>query len=261
MFKTTLSSQPRKASKFAFTLIELLVVIAIIAILAAILFPVFGRARENARRSSCQSNLKQIGLGIIQYAQDYDEIMPPRYNTSGIPAGWPAGWDTSWKALVQPYIKSVQIFACPSNPRNTRPGAYEDNTKIPVSYSSNKRVMNDPSIQVHLASITSAAQTINIVETTVKNYEFDVEGGTNFRFVPPKTNNDDDGSLFNGHLATSNFLYCDGHVKALKPLATVTANCGGSSTVNQWTTDNAEFWSGNYATVKSNLTVPTEFWN
>ena len=62
--------------KFGFTLIELLVVFAIIAILAAILFPVFARARENARRASCQSNLKQIGLGIMQYTQDYDEKMP-----------------------------------------------------------------------------------------------------------------------------------------------------------------------------------------
>jgi prepilin-type N-terminal cleavage/methylation domain-containing protein len=65
-------------SHSAFTLIELLVVIAIIAMLAAILFPVFGRARENARRSSCQSNLKQIGLGIMQYTQDYDERLPAR---------------------------------------------------------------------------------------------------------------------------------------------------------------------------------------
>lgn len=65
-----------KLSTNAFTLIELLVVIAIIAILSAILFPVFGRARENARRSSCQSNLKQIGLGIMQYVQDYDGYYP-----------------------------------------------------------------------------------------------------------------------------------------------------------------------------------------
>ena len=67
----------KKFAKTAFTLIELLVVIAIIAILAAILFPVFARARENARRSSCSSNLKQIGLGIVQYTQDYDEKLPP----------------------------------------------------------------------------------------------------------------------------------------------------------------------------------------
>src|SRR5688572_3103121 len=66
--------------RFAFTLIELLVVIAIIALLAAILFPVFARARENARRASCQSNLKQLGLGFAQYVQDFDEKMPGIYN-------------------------------------------------------------------------------------------------------------------------------------------------------------------------------------
>src|SRR6476646_9032401 len=97
-------------SKSAFTLIELLVVIAIIAILAAILFPVFGRARENARRSSCQSNLKQIGLGILQYAQDYDETMVPTQASNGTNNG-----SAPWGSLVQPYVKSVQVFRCPSN--------------------------------------------------------------------------------------------------------------------------------------------------
>src|SRR3954469_10319714 len=92
-----------------FTLIELLVVIAIIALLAAILFPVFGRARENARRSSCQSNLKQIGLGIIQYTQDYDEKFPLSWNGQG----WGATL-TGWVMEVQPYLKSTQIFQCPS---------------------------------------------------------------------------------------------------------------------------------------------------
>ncbi|RYG65628.1 DUF1559 domain-containing protein, partial [bacterium] len=94
----------------AFTLIELLVVIAIIAILAAILFPVFGRARENARRSSCQSNLKQIGLGIMQYTQDYDERYPVR--------AWPTDETMSWRRVTQPYIKSAQVFSCPSNTQN-----------------------------------------------------------------------------------------------------------------------------------------------
>jgi prepilin-type N-terminal cleavage/methylation domain-containing protein len=81
-----LHSKPKK--KFGFTLIELLVVIAIIAILAAILFPVFGRARENARRSSCQSNLKQIGLGAMQYTQDYDEQYLPRWTDGNGNSGW-----------------------------------------------------------------------------------------------------------------------------------------------------------------------------
>jgi prepilin-type N-terminal cleavage/methylation domain-containing protein/prepilin-type processing-associated H-X9-DG protein len=89
-----------------FTLIELLVVIAIIAILASILFPVFARARENARRSSCQSNLKQIALGMIQYTQDYDEKFALY-----------AGADGGWATLMQPYLKSDQILQCPSESR------------------------------------------------------------------------------------------------------------------------------------------------
>jgi prepilin-type N-terminal cleavage/methylation domain-containing protein/prepilin-type processing-associated H-X9-DG protein len=90
-----------------FTLIELLVVIAIIAILAAILFPVFARARENARRASCQSNLKQIGLGIAQYTQDYDEKLP-------LGAVDFMGGRIFWAQSIMPYVKSIQIFECPS---------------------------------------------------------------------------------------------------------------------------------------------------
>src|ERR1700753_1071238 len=92
----------------AFTLIELLVVIAIIAILAAILFPVFARARENARRASCQSNLKQIGLGLIQYQQDFDERMIPLYIDPGFTT------TSQWCFLAQPYLKSTQVLHCPS---------------------------------------------------------------------------------------------------------------------------------------------------
>ncbi len=95
----------------AFTLIELLVVIAIIAILAAILFPVFAKAREKARQSSCQSNVKQLGLAFAQYTQDYDEKFP-RMFWGG--AGWEpvaSGW---WGGEISPYIKNTQIFKCPS---------------------------------------------------------------------------------------------------------------------------------------------------
>ncbi len=126
-----------------FTLIELLVVIAIIAILAAILFPVFARARENARKSTCQSNLKQISLGMLQYVQDYDERWPAGnaiINGAGLNGSdgniWHNNWalaqnpstDTNtqtlsnrgvlWLQVIQPYVKNSRVFKCPSDTNN-----------------------------------------------------------------------------------------------------------------------------------------------
>src|SRR5687768_15979194 len=101
-----------------FTLIELLVVIAIIAILAAILFPGFARARENARRASCQSNLKNLSLAWIQYTQDYDNKFMPISVADGPSTPIPWNYNTSgiivWDKLIQPYVKSTQILSCPS---------------------------------------------------------------------------------------------------------------------------------------------------
>jgi prepilin-type N-terminal cleavage/methylation domain-containing protein len=127
MPNTAYCASRRRAAQ-GFTLIELLVVIAIIGILAAILFPVFARARENARRTSCLSNLKQIGLGVIQYTQDYDEKYPPRYLGNGVTQADPSmpGYlftqsdnvayknYVSWMDIVYPYVKSTQLFECPS---------------------------------------------------------------------------------------------------------------------------------------------------
>ena len=90
-----------------FTLIELLVVIAIIAILAAILFPVFAQAREKGRQTSCLSNEKQLGTSINMYAQDYDEVMPP-----GLESNWTL---VTWIRTTQPYVKNIQVYRCPSD--------------------------------------------------------------------------------------------------------------------------------------------------
>src|SRR5919197_75523 len=108
-----MQSLPRRAQRNGFTLIELLVVIAIIAILAAILFPVFARAREQARKTTCGSNCRQIGLALMMYAQDYDEVMVMRYyGTDPV-----AKRDITWKDAMEPYLKNATIYRCPSNPR------------------------------------------------------------------------------------------------------------------------------------------------
>ncbi len=114
-------------AKRGFTLIELLVVIAIIAILAAILFPVFSRAREKARQSSCLSNMKQIGTAWQQYTQDYDEKSLP------IRAGGYGSAPFHWVAVLQPYIKNDQIFTCPSNSQNRLSYTYNHHYGVPDS--------------------------------------------------------------------------------------------------------------------------------
>src|SRR5262245_24277581 len=144
--------------KDGFTLIELLVVIAIIALLAAILFPVFGRARENARRSTCQSNLKQMGLAIIQYSQDYDEYFPPYRQmccASALAIDPPYGgspfqttyWE--WQQIVYPYHKGEQIWFCPSiawSPLG-REGHYGGNSTILANLPSGTAALRHSSLK------------------------------------------------------------------------------------------------------------------
>src|SRR5579875_2248322 len=119
-----MNSAPSLRTRRGFTLIELLVVIAIIAILAAILFPVFAKAREKARQASCLSNEKQVGLALLQYAQDNEELLPNRKNDASY----------NWKTYINPYVKSTRVWVCPSNPYV---GLDTDGSGFPADYAAN----------------------------------------------------------------------------------------------------------------------------
>lgn len=215
-----------------FTLIELLVVIAIIAILAAILFPVFARARENARRTSCMSNLKQIALGMMQYTQDYDEKYMPQwedrdssggYNPSGAESG-----DQGWAMLAQPYLKSTQIFQCPSESHSPAGaglyggGSYND-------YWFNILVSNKS-----MAAIDSPTMTVLTGDGGSGSAAAGMTGCGSSGTTNPCTSADTDelavitssqsGDSADRHLDGTNFAFVDGHVKWLK------ANANGTNT-------------------------------
>jgi prepilin-type N-terminal cleavage/methylation domain-containing protein len=127
--------------KRGFTLIELLVVIAIIAILAAILFPVFAKAREKARQSSCLSNCKQLGLAIMQYTQDYDEMLPLGQMDT-VPVTYPLRGIYDGTSVLMPYIKNQQVGICPSQnntfgygwPHNHHPYRYSSVSMGTINY-------------------------------------------------------------------------------------------------------------------------------
>ena len=233
----TAFSLPRRKS--AFTLIELLVVIAIIAILASILFPVFGRARENARKSSCMSNLKQIGLGMLQYTQDYDERLVMIRSDTGV-----AGTRNIWFNQFQPYVKSTQLFSCPSDlnlsstggnsfwfPAGTTP--YRNS----YGYNANLNVPNNLSAGRSLAELVNTAGTIAVTDAgtlpgsganpadplqwTLKRDAYVLED--NASGVYPESQvvaTTGDGPSVGGplarHLEMCNVLFMDGHVKSLR---------------------------------------------
>jgi len=222
--------------KRGFTLIELLVVIAIIAILASILFPVFGRAREQARRTACTSNVKQLLLGVMQYTQDYDELYPKWDGGAswGMPEG--TGW---WMNQIQPYVKSTGLFACPSDGRGenqTRgwgfavvPGSTQNGTQPPryykTSYGINEWIVGGAYISD--ASIQNAAQTVIIAEAVGPLFH-DWDNGQGFYGRMAYSRLGDWGTWedyqnvarweqFSGHLQSSNVIgYVDGHVASMQ---------------------------------------------
>lgn len=200
-----LSSRSVLCARRGFTLIELLVVLAVIAALSAILLPIFATQREKARRSSCQSNLKQIGLGMMQYCRDYDENFPR-----------PALGDPRlvWQQVLQPYVKSVAIFVCPSNlsaEDSPVSRAWGAQPMIPRSYGLNPRVSYDGH-KVSISGIQSAAAKIMAAESRSDLPDF---GSAWWKAEQWQQG-------FASHLSTANYLFCDGHVKAMRPLSTAT---------------------------------------
>jgi prepilin-type N-terminal cleavage/methylation domain-containing protein/prepilin-type processing-associated H-X9-DG protein len=230
-----------------FTLIELLVVIAIIAILAAILFPVFAQARESARAISCLSNMRQIGLGLRMYSQDNDEIFPSNrmgYTTIGDQTADPlyeGGFN--WRNAIQPYLKNKGILSCPSNPA-ARPGglggfppedstkwnnnaegyANEKDTTMPIGYAMNSGANNwvpvsnpDPNFFPKRAGLTDAsinrpANLVAIGESTWRQPEFSPDWMFN------ETGNGDfcNARALYSHRGTTgkvNLVYYDGHAR------------------------------------------------
>jgi prepilin-type N-terminal cleavage/methylation domain-containing protein/prepilin-type processing-associated H-X9-DG protein len=247
-----------------FTLIELLVVIAIIAILAAILFPVFAKVREKARQTSCASNMRQLGLGVLQYIQDNDEKFPVvwdnRHNLGG------GDTDINWGQEIYPYVNSLQVFVCPSNVTAAEVvgsghfmgNGFGDETpasNIPVSYSMNGDLgfvnetgQNTWGPYKSEAGINEPTSKVMITESIGQNAATHWPGWFNWSGTPSSASIYSE--MFAGHTGLMNVTYCDGHVKAMQPVnlltpvnefgqladgetftpATTDPNCGGNPT-------------------------------
>jgi prepilin-type N-terminal cleavage/methylation domain-containing protein/prepilin-type processing-associated H-X9-DG protein len=245
----TIMKSSNASTNRGFTLIELLVVIAIIAILAAILFPVFAKVREKARQISCLSNEKQIGLATLEYTQDYDETMP--YGAGAIYSG-ALGTPVGWAGLIYPYLKSVGVLVCP-----------DDSSGSPVSYAMNA-FMGVPggghanALPVFVAPSTTVmyCEATNVISNDPSFYQFtaaDIEQG--YDVMSPATSGTQmwgwpgnasiaTGTLLNDtdpanttaarHTLGSNYVLVDGHTKWYQPSAVSASWDIDPATLNGW---------------------------
>ncbi len=183
-----------------FTLIELLVVIAIVSVLAAILFPVFQSVRENARRTTCQSGEKQLALGVLLYAPDFNETLPPTQ----------AADSTLWPDLINPYVKNVQVRVCPDDANATN------------SYGLNEIAFVDFTDPVHppaqiLASFQTSSDTVMLGEIgTADDFQTPRENAFKLTVPDGDLNDPADARPAARHSSRANLAFMDGHVKALR---------------------------------------------
>lgn len=219
-----------------FTLIELLVVIAIIAILAAILFPVFAQAREKARSSSCLSNQKQIGLAFSMYAQDYDETYPPYLDLNNLTGAGPGG-ATQWEDIVKPYIKGGNvggILTCPS--ASTRAYAYSMNGALAGLSAAQAVKPADTVLTADSCIAPNQANTVDKLPQAGPAFVYTIKGGEvywvpkptfssakgdpNAVLDPTQEKNIDDntgvGQLRYRHNLGVNASFADGHTKYVR---------------------------------------------